>query len=311
MNDYEMKQKEINTIKNKVYTIRNQKVMLDSDLAEIYGYQVKRLNEQVKRNINRFPEDFMFQLSEEEVNNLWSQIATTNISTMARTNPYVFTEQGIYMLATVLKGELAVQQSIFIMRAFKEMKDFLVENKHLLSSEEKKMLIRHDNEIKEINIKIDEINKNFINDKETKAICILNGQKLEADIAYSRIFRKAKKTIFLIDDYVGEHTLELLKEKNINVDVTLISKNIARKGITKILFDDFNEEYPTLRIKTNRNFHDRFIILDYKTDYEKIFVLGSSMNDAGKKISVINSFEDKEILRTKIEEVLAEHDTTF
>lgn len=269
MNNYEMKQKEINTIKNKVYTIRNQKVMLDSDLAEIYGYQVKRLNEQVKRNINRFPEDFMFQLSEEEVNNLWSQIATTNISTMARTNPYVFTEQGIYMLATVLKGELAVQQSIFIMRAFKEMKDFLEENKHLLSAEEKKMLISHDNEIKEINIKIDEINKNFINDKETKAICILNGQKLEADIAYSRIFRKAKKTIFLIDDYVGEHTLELLKEKNIKVDVTLISKNIARKGITKILFDDFNEEYPTLRIKTNRNFHDRFIILDYKTDYEK------------------------------------------
>ena len=112
-------------IQSLVYVIRGQQVMLDSDLARIYGYDVKRLNEQVKRNINRFPEDFMFQLTNEEVKNLWSQNATANMNSMSRSMPYAFAEQGIYMLATVLRGELAEKQSIAIMRAFKEMKHYI------------------------------------------------------------------------------------------------------------------------------------------------------------------------------------------
>lgn len=116
------------TVQNLIYTIRGQQVMLDSDLAELYGYEVKRLNEQVKRNINRFPEDFMFQLKLEEADNLKSHFATSSWGGK-RKLPYAFTEQGIYMLATVLRGELAEQQSIYIMRAFREMRHFLANNK--------------------------------------------------------------------------------------------------------------------------------------------------------------------------------------
>ena len=121
-------------IKSMIYVVRGQQVMLDSDLAKLYGYEVKRLNEQVKRNIERFPEDFMFQLNDREIVALWSQNATANISTKSRAFPYVFTEQGVYMLSTVLKGEMAIRQSIMIMRVFKEMRHYLLENEALLES---------------------------------------------------------------------------------------------------------------------------------------------------------------------------------
>ena len=121
-----------NSIKDKIYTIRGIQVMLDSDLAEIYGYSTKAFNQQVKNNIERFDEDFMFQLSDEEVKYLRSKILTTNISSMSRSNPYVFTEQGIYMLMTVLKGELAVSQSKMLVRLFKQMKDYIVENQQVI-----------------------------------------------------------------------------------------------------------------------------------------------------------------------------------
>ena len=121
-----------NSIKDKIYTIRGIQVMLDSDLAEIYGYSTKAFNQQVKNNIERFDEDFMFQLSDEEVKDLRSKILTTNISSMSRSNPYAFTEQGIYMLMTVLKGELAVSQSKMLVRLFKQMKDYIVENQQVI-----------------------------------------------------------------------------------------------------------------------------------------------------------------------------------
>ena len=123
----------VDNICNRVYFIRGQQVMLDCDLAEIYGYEVKRLNQQVKRNIARFPEDFMFQLSENELKELRLQNVTANINSMSRTLPYAFTEQGIYMLATVLRGELAEQQSIFIMRAFREMRHYIKQNQQFVT----------------------------------------------------------------------------------------------------------------------------------------------------------------------------------
>ena len=133
----------IENIQNSVFVIRGQQVMLDYDLAEIYGYEVKRLNEQVKRNIARFPDDFMFQLTRDEVDFVKSQIATSRKDNMyegqeggRRKAPYAFTEQGIYMLATVLRGELAEQQSIFIMRAFREMRHYIKQNQQFVSQSE-------------------------------------------------------------------------------------------------------------------------------------------------------------------------------
>ncbi len=118
----------VDNIQNRVYVIRGQQVMLDYDLAKVYGYEVKRLNEQVKNNISRFPEDFMFKLSKLELENLRSNFSTANINPKSRSLPHAFTEQGIYMLATVLRGELAEQQSIFIMRAFREMRHYIKQN---------------------------------------------------------------------------------------------------------------------------------------------------------------------------------------
>ena len=114
-----------------IYTIRDKQVMLDSDLAIIYGYEVKRLNEQVKNNINRFPDDFMFQMTKDEMRDLRSKFSTANINSKSRSLPHVFTEQGIYMLATVLNGEIAEKQSIFIMRAFREMRHFIMNNEKM------------------------------------------------------------------------------------------------------------------------------------------------------------------------------------
>ncbi|MBP5469707.1 MAG: ORF6N domain-containing protein, partial [Candidatus Riflebacteria bacterium] len=127
-------------LKNKIYFIRGVQVMLDSDLAEIYGYEVKRFNEQVKNNIERFDKDFRFQLTKDEVDNLRSKFSTANISSMSRSLPYVFTEQGVYMLMTVLKGELAIEQSKILIRMFKTMKDYIQENASLLPYDEIKLL---------------------------------------------------------------------------------------------------------------------------------------------------------------------------
>ena len=126
----------VDSICNHVYVIRGQQVMLDCDLARIYGYEVKRLNEQVKNNISRFPEDFMFKLTKFEVEDLRSKNSTANIKSKSRTLPYAFTEQGIYMLATVLRGELAEQQSIFIMRAFREMRHYIKQNQQFVTQSE-------------------------------------------------------------------------------------------------------------------------------------------------------------------------------
>ena len=189
-------------IRNRVYMIRGMQVMLDSDLAEIYGYEAKYLNRQVKNNINRFPEDFMFQLTDEERENLRCNFCTANISSKSRTNPYAFTEQGIYMLATVLRGELAEKQSIFIMRAFKEMRHYIKQNEQFVTQNEMNMVLsrvsentvriagmidhqkKMDKSIAQIETSIELLNENFISDKDCKNFVIYKGQKFEADKAY-------------------------------------------------------------------------------------------------------------------------------
>ena len=200
-------------IRNKVYIIRGQQVMLDRDLAEIYGYEVKKLNQQVKRNIERFPEDFMFQLATSEIESVRSQIVTSRKNDFfagqeggRRYLPYAFTEQGIYMLATVLRGELAEQQSIFIMRTFREMRHYISQNQQFVTRNEMDLLTAKVGTITErqdrMEKKVDSIQKdvtiladNFITDKDKKNFVIYKGQKLEVDIAYIEIYQQAKYSL--------------------------------------------------------------------------------------------------------------------
>lgn len=198
----------VDNICNRVYIIRGQQVMLDYDLAEIYGYEVKRLNEQVKRNIARFPDDFMFQLTKDEIDFVKSQIATSRNHNMyegqeggRRKAPYAFTEQGIYMLATVLRGELAEQQSIFIMREFREMRHYIKQNQQFVTQSEMRLVTakvsemsvqmasisdrqhKTEQKVDDIQKSIDTLNENFVSDKDFKNFVIYKGQKFEADTA--------------------------------------------------------------------------------------------------------------------------------
>ena len=318
-------------IRSKVYIIRGQQVMLDKDLAEIYGYDVKRLNEQVKRNINRFPEDFMFQLKTSEITeSLKSQIATLNVSKNKRgmhikKMPFAFTEQGIYMLATVLRGELAEQQSIFIMRTFREMRHYIKQNQQFVTRSEMELLSSKVTEIsvqtatvidkqKQTDQKVDLIQKNveqlsenFITDKDKKNFVIYKGQKLEADIAYIEIYQQAKKSIYVVDDYMNAKSLQHLSQKADGVEVVLFTENgKGGKGfLTKSLVTDFQNEYPSLRIKPNPDCHDRLIVLDYGEETELVYHCGASSKDAGKKLCAINQITETAIIHPVIDRLLS------
>ena len=317
-------------IRSKVYIIRGQQVMLDKDLAEIYGYDVKRLNEQVKRNINRFPEDFMFQLKTSEITeSLKSQIATLNVSKNKRgmhikKMPFAFTEQGIYMLATVLRGELAEQQSIFIMRTFREMRHYIKQNQQFVTRSEMELLSSKVTEIsvqtatvidkqKQTDQKVDLIQKNveqlsenFITDKDKKNFVIYKGQKLEADIAYIEIYQQAKKSIYVVDNYMNAKSLQHLSQKADGVEVVLFTENgKGGKGfLTKSLVTDFQNEYFSLRIKPNPDCHDRLIVLDYDEETEQVYLCGASSKDAGKKLCAINQITETAIIHPVIDRLL-------
>ena len=231
----------VDNIYNRVYVIRGQQVMLDVDIALIYGYEVKRLNQQVKRNIARFPEDFMFQLSENELKELRLQNVTANINSMSRTLPYAFTEQGIYMLATVLRGELAEQQSIFIMRAFREMRHYIKQNQQFVTQSEMRLVTakvsdisvqvtgiadwkkKTEKDIENIQKSIDTLNENFVSDKDFKNFVIYKGQKFEADAAYIDIYQQATISIYVVDDYVNTKTLQLLSQKKALSQIRIVT----------------------------------------------------------------------------------------
>lgn len=320
-----------------VYIIRGQQVMFDQDLAEIYGYEVKRLNEQVKRNISRFPEDFMFQIEPEEVpDRLKSQFATLNGSSNKRgmhikKMPYAFTEQGIYMLATVLKGDLAEQQSISIMRAFKEMRHYIRRNQQFVTGAEMNLLnarvteismqvaglndhrIKTDQSIDRIQKSIDTINANFIQKDDYKNFVIYKGQKFEADAAYIDIYQKARKSIYIVDDYVNTKTLQLLSQKKPGVNVILFTENgFGRQGfLTTTVVTDFNNQYPLLTTKHNQDCHDRLIVLDYGFKTEQVFHCGASSKDAGKKLCAINAIADTSLIHPVIDKMLLGPDYTI
>ena len=325
----------VDNICNRVYIIRGQQVMLDYDLAEIYGYEVKRLNEQVKRNVTRFPEDFMFQLTKDEITFVKSQFATSRNRNMyegqeggRRKAPYAFTEQGIYMLATVLRGELAEQQSIFIMRAFREMRHYIKQNQQFVTQSEMRLVTAKVSEISvqmtsisdrqnkteqkvhDIQKSIDTLNENFVSDKDLKNFLIYKGEKFEADAAYIDIYQQATTSIYVVDDYMNTKTLQLLSQKKQGVEVVLFTENgHGRKGfLTTTVVNDFIDQYPPLCIKSNPDCHDRLIILDYGLPTEKAYHCGASSKDAGKKLCAINRIENTSMLHSVIDKLLLETD---
>lgn len=330
-------------ITNKIYTIRGQKVMLDRDLAEIYGYTTKALNQQVKNNKEKFEgEEFMFQLTQEELDDcLRCKFCTLNNSEFLRSNiltsndggdsslrsnfltikngrgehskylPHAFTEQGIYMLMTVLKGELAVKQSRMLVMAFKTMKDYIAENKVLLDSRASLAIgykvSENAEKIEKIDAKVsklaDEMNEvvkrteispvflDFSKSSDNKEFLLFDGEPVRAKEAYMEIYKQAKKKIYIIDNYVNIKTLHLLQIVKQKMEVTIFTDNV-RNYLRKTDLDDFMIERPDLKIdiiKTNGKIHDRFIILDEK----KVHQAGGSSKDAGTKITTIHEITEK------------------
>lgn len=276
-------------IQNKIYTIRGVQVMTDSDLAELYGVEVKRLNEQVKRNIERFPKEFLFQLTDDEYTflrlqfvtindskNLKSQIATSTWGGR-RTTPNVFTEQGVAMLSAVLKSQTAIKTSIQIINAFVVMRRFIATNAQIfqrLDSVEKR-------QIKHI-VETDEKFVNIFNAIEEKDIkpkqgIFFDGQIFDAYQFVSDLIRTSTKSIIIIDNYIDDTVLTLLAKRKNNVKVTILTKSISKQLALDV--KKYNEQYSTIEIREFENAHDRFLIIDNKLIYH----FGASLKDLGKK----------------------------
>lgn len=305
-------------IASKIYIIRGQKVMLDFELAEIYGYETKRFNEQVKNNIERFDEDFRFRLTKEEYDLiLRSKKSTAQIWTVGnkggRTSlPYAFTEQGIYMLMTVLKGDLATKQSKALIRLFKTMKDYLVENNNMLTQKDYlnlfKLINNNSDRIKELEDEFKLFSK-VINSH----YLILNGERIEGDIAYQEIYRIANKSIYIIDDYIDIKTLQLLKSVKDDIEIMIFSDNKSRNNLNSNFINDFiNDTGFNIQFKKNNNkFHDRYIIIDFDTESETIFHCGASSKDAGKRITTITRIEEQNLYKDLIKEIIDNDDLIF
>ena len=297
------------TLRTKIYVIRGMQVMLDFDLAEIYGYTVKAFNQQVKRNIERFEgEDFMFRLTDGELAYLRSQIVTANINPMSRSNPYAFTEQGIYMLMTILKGDLAIHQSRTLIRLFKGMKDYIAESRVLVPEAEFWKLKAQVGEHSAALSRLDAMEQNMVTRADLPAfmqlfdrgaqaeeVLILDGEPLKADVAYQGIYGRAKASIVVVDDYIGLRTLAHLAHVSEGVAVTVVSDNRARPPLTAGEVRDFEAEHPGRRLAFVRSMgrvHDRYIALELGTPAARIFHCGASSKDAGRRITTITRLAD-------------------
>ena len=278
----------IEDIKNLIYTIRGKQVMMDSDVANIYHCETKYVNRVVKRNIERFPEEFCFQLNENEFEVLRCQFVTLNENGRGQHRkylPYVFTEQGIAMLSALLKSDVAVSVSVNIMKAFIEMRKFLMLNGQVferLTSVEHKLL-EHDK-------KFDEVFNQLQLEENIKQRIFFDGQIYDAYSIIIDIIKKANNKILIIDNYIDDSILKMLTKKKNNVEVIILTSN--KSNIQNIDIQKFNKEYPILKIAKTNKFHDRFIVLDN----EEMYHLGASIKDLGRKCFGINKIEDKEII---------------
>ena len=283
-----------NKVESLIRVIRGQQVMLDRDLAELYGVETKRLNEQVKRNIERFPEDFMFQLTPNEFDNLKSQFATSSWGGV-RKLPYAFTEQGVAMLSGVLKSSTAVEANIRIMRAFVSMRHFMVNNvaffqrletiefNQLDSNKVQTKILTHqevqDHRIDEIFRRLDE------GMYKPKQGIFFDNQIYDAYSFVSKLVKSAKQRIILIDNYVDETVLTLLDKRGENVSATIYTQQVSRQFHLDV--DRHNSQYPPIEVDVFRRSHDRFLCID-----DTVYHVGASIKDLGKKWFAFSKMED-------------------
>ncbi len=283
---------EIN-IENLIYEVRGKQVMLDSDLAKLYGVETKRINEAVKNNLKKFPERFSWKLTNLEVEKLLVEnFDQKNIELRGGKykNPRVFTEQGIAMLATILKSEKAIEVSIRIMDTFVAMRKFISDNKAIFKriTVAEYKLLEHD----------DKIDKLF-NALESKKIenkkIFFNGEIYDSYSLIIDLIKDANERIIIIDNYIDKSVLDMLVYKKEDVDVLLITSS---HYLTNLDIEKFNKQYPNLKIKYSNIFHDRFIIID-----NTLYHVGASFKDLGKKCFAINKIEDKEILSKVLDKI--------
>ena len=262
------------TIENKIYIIRGQQVMIDRDIAQLYGVETRVLNQAVKRNEDRFPEEFCFQLDDSEFENWISQIVISNSEKMGlRKKPYAFTEQDVAMLSAVLKSETAIKMSIQIMKAFVAMRKFMLLNAQVfqrLDNIEKHQLTT-DNKIEELFDRMDKYKR------EDKQGIFFQGQIFDAYSKFESFIAQAKTEIILIDGYVDLTVLDRLAKKKKNVTVEIYTD--AKTKLTAQDVQKFNAQYPQLNLNYTSKMHDRFLIIDKKTLYH----IGASLKDLGKK----------------------------
>ena len=283
-----------NKVESLIQVIRGQQVMLDRDLAELYGVETRRLNEQVKRNIERFPEDFMFQLTPNEFDNLKSQFATSSWGGV-RKLPYAFTEQGVAMLSGVLKSSTAVEANIRIMRAFVSMRHFMVNNvaffqrletiefNQLESNKVQAKILAHqevqDHRIDEIFRRLDE------GMYKPKQGIFFDNQIYDAFSFVSELIKSAKQRIILIDNYVDESVLTLLDKRGENVSACIYTQQINRQ--LRLDIERHNSQYPPIEVTLFRRSHDRFLCID-----DIVYHVGASIKDLGKKWFAFSKMED-------------------
>lgn len=271
-----------NNIEDMIYEIRGVQVMLDSDLAKLYGCKngTKSINQAINRNADRFPNDFYFQITEDEKIFLRIQNESSTLSEKSRTLPYVFTEQGVAMLATILKTDIASKISIEIMRAFVKMRHY-IHDKNVMFTR----IIAIENKVDLNSKRIDKIFDLFNKTEFSINNIFFEGQIYDSYSLLIDIFSKAKTEIVIIDNYASKELLDILK--NINVSIKIVSKNID-----DTLRNKYESQYNNVRFITNNSFHDRFIIIDEDILYHS----GSSFKDLGKKCFCLSIIEDKNYL---------------
>lgn len=277
----EIMEKEIIDIESMIYEVNGVEVMLDTDLAKLYHVETKRINEAVRNNPDKFPGRYSFVLSDDEKNNLWSKFSTANISNMSRVNPRVFTEQGVYMLATILKSKVATKVSIRIMDTFVKIRHYINYNKSFLPRRFLFLEEKVDNNTK----RIDELFDKFDSKDIVKDYIFFDGEFYDAHSILLDILNQSEKEIIIIDNYAGKELLDILK--NIDRKIIIVSKNID-----EVLKKKYESQYKNVTFLNNDSFHGRFIILDRS----KLYSCGASFKDLGKKSFAISEFNDKKYL---------------
>ena len=275
----------INNIKDKIIILRGVQVILDRDLSVFYQIETRALKQAVKRNLERFPEEFMFKLTEKEIAFMVSQSVIPSKQYLGGSIPYAFTEQGIAMLSSVLHTKFAIQINVEIMKIFVHARKLFLHSstplKRLSVVETK--LLEHDNAFNKI---FDVLDRH----QETEQGIFFEGQLFDSHKFISDLIRKAKKKILLVDNFVDDRTLNLFNKRAKTVEVTIFTKFIS-KSLTQDLLK-YNSQYSPIDIKVLKSFHDRFLIID-----EIIYHIGASLKDLGKKCFAFSKMESLDLIK--------------